>query len=307
MNIIFMGTPEYSVPTLNALVEAGHTIECVVAQPDKPKGRGKRLVSPATVIRAKELGIPTKQPRAVRRGPFVEWMKQSKADVAVVIAYGRILIPDLLNAPRLGCVNAHASLLPAYRGAAPIHWAVINGEKETGVCIMQMDEGMDTGDVLLEESIPILPTDTTPVLWEKLSQLSAKLIVEALEKLENLTPKPQNNDMASYAPLLEKSLGNIDWTWSAERLHNLVRGVQPWPGAYTQFRGQLLKVWETEPCEGQGVPGTVIEASTFPVIATGTGALRLLSIQRAGKKRMSADTLIHGLRLSVGEQLGNQE
>ena len=302
-----MGTPEYSVPTLNALVEAGHTIECVVAQPDKPKGRGKRLVSPATVIRAKELGIPTKQPRAVRRGPFVEWMKQSKADVAVVIAYGRILIPDLLNAPRLGCINAHASLLPAYRGAAPIHWAVINGEKETGVCIMQMDEGMDTGDVLLEESIPILPTDTTPVLWEKLSQLSAKLIVETLEKLENLSPKPQDNDMASYAPLLEKSLGNIDWTWSAERLHNLVRGVQPWPGAYTQFRGQLLKVWETEPCEGQGLPGTVIEASTFPVIATGSGALRLLSIQRAGKKRMSADTLIHGLRLSVGEQLGIQE
>ena len=307
MNIIFMGTPEYSVPTLNALVKAGHTIECVVAQPDKPKGRGKQMMSPATIIRARELGIPTKQPRAVRRGPFVEWMKTSEADVAVVIAYGRILIPELLSAPRLGCINAHASLLPAYRGAAPIHWAIINGESETGVCIMQMDEGMDTGDVLLQESLPIHPTDTTPILWDKLAQLSAKLTVEALEKLEHLVPVPQNHSHASYAPLLEKSLGQMDWTWSAERLHNLVRGVQPWPGAFTHLRGKLLKIWETEPCEGQGIPGTVLEASINPIIATGSGALKLINIQRPGKKRMSASSLIHGQKLSVGERLGNQE
>lgn len=307
MNIIFMGTPDYSVPTLNALVEAGHTIVCVVAQPDKPKGRGKQMVSPATVIRARELGIPTRQPRAVRQGPFVEWMKQSNADIAVVIAYGRILIPDLLNAPRLGCINAHASILPAYRGAAPIHWAVINGETETGVCIMQMDEGMDTGAVLCQESIPIHPTDTTPSLWEKLSHLSAKLIVQTLENIDSLKPIPQDNSKATYAPMLEKSLGQIDWRWSATRLHNLIRGVQPWPGACTELRGELLKIWETEVCEGQGEAGVVLDASKFPVIATGNGALRLIDIQRAGKKRMSADTLVHGLRLSVGEKLGHQE
>lgn len=302
-----MGTPEYSVPTLDALIEAGHTIECVVAQPDKPKGRGKKMVSPATILRARELGIPTRQPRAVRRGPFVKWMTQTDADIAVVIAYGRILIPDLLNAPRLGCINAHASLLPAYRGAAPIHWAVINGETETGVCIMQMDEGMDTGDVLLSESIPIQADDTTPILWEKLSHLSAKLTVEALDRIDALTPQPQDHDQATYAPLLKKDLGQIDWSSTSSQLNNLIRGVQPWPGAYTFFRGKLLKVWEAEPCEGSGEPGVVLEASRFPVVGTGAGALRLLSIQRAGKKRMSADSLIHGQRLTVGERLGQQE
>lgn len=307
MKIIFMGTPEYSVPTLEALVSAGHEILCVVAQPDRPKGRGKKLVSPATILKAKELGIPTRQPRAVRRGPFVEWMKESNADIAVVVAYGRILIPELLSAPKYGCINAHASLLPAYRGAAPIHWAIINGEAETGVCIMQMDEGMDTGDVLLEERVPIESNHTTPVLWEQLSQLSATLIVKAVEKLHSLDPTPQDPALASHAPMLTKSMGEIDWNQSTQRIHNLIRGAQPWPGGYTTFRGDLLKVWSAEPCSGHGRPGHIIDNNKNPVVATGDGALRLLEIQRPSQKRMSASSLIHGLRLALNEQLGKTE
>jgi methionyl-tRNA formyltransferase len=172
---------------------------------------------------------------------------------------------------------------------------------------MQMDEGMDTGDVLLEEKISIGDMDTTPVIWERLSKLSAKLTVQALERIDVLKPVKQDHTIATYAPLLEKGLGQMNWAWSAQRLHNLVRGTQPWPGAHTSFRGDLLKIWETEPCNGSGPPGVVIEADRFPVVATGNGALRLLSIQRAGKKRMSADTLIHGQRLAVGEKLGPQE
>ena len=245
---------------MNALVEAGHTIECVVAQPDKPKGRGKQLVSPATIIRARELGIPTKQPRAVRRGPFVEWMTQSKADVAVVIAYGRILIPELLNAPRLGCINAHASLLPAYRGAAPIHWAVINGETETGVCIMQMDEGMDTGDVLHQESIPINPTDTTPILWGKAVSPQRKTHHRGPRKLEQLTPQhPRTTAMPAMRRFSKSHWGRL--TGHGLQTESTISQGEGFSlgrvDVHALFR-QLLKIWETEPREGQG---TLVQSS----------------------------------------------
>ena len=241
MRIIFMGTPDFAVPSLNALVEAGHDVICVVAQPDKPKGRGKKLVSPPTIERARELGIPTKQPRRVRRGPFVEWMQGAQVDLAVVVAYGRILRQNLLNAPKRGCINVHASLLPKYRGAAPIHWAVINGEKKTGVCTMQMDVGMDTGDVLLSRETEIGPEETTGQLWERLANIGASTLIETLNSLDSITPKPQDHNLATHAPMLQKSDGCIDWTQDAQTILNRVRGVTPFPGAWTIFRGE--KKW----------------------------------------------------------------
>lgn len=307
MKVVFMGTPDFAVPTLNAIVNAGHDVICVVAQPDKPKGRGKKLVSPPTIERARELGLPTKQPRAVRRGPFVEWMKTCGADVAVVIAYGRILVSDLLEAPRLGCINVHASLLPKYRGAAPIHWAIIEGETKTGVCTMQMDEGMDTGDVLLRSETHISPDETTAELWDRLANMGAELLVETLEKLDSITPTPQDHENATHAPLIQKSLGYMDWNQSASRLHNLVRGCVSWPVAQCIFRDKTLKVWKTNvvSLESDAPAGTVVAIKPHPVVSTGNGCLELLEIQLPGKKRCDASALVNGFQLKVGERLSS--
>lgn len=309
MKIIFMGTPDFAVPSLNALADAGHDIICVVAQPDKPKGRGKKLVSPPTIQRARGLGLPTKQPRAVRRGPFVEWMKNSGADLAVVIAYGRILIPDLLEAPKLGCINVHASLLPKYRGAAPIHWAIINGETETGICTMQMDEGMDTGDILLERKLSIKEDETTAKLWDRLAEFGAKTLIETLENLEQITPKKQEHEQATYAPLITKNVGKIDWNQSSETIHNLVRGCVSWPVAHTKLRDKALKVWKTRICcDGKkGAPGEIVSLRPFPCVATENGCVELLEIQMPSKRRASADCLVNGFGLQLGEFLGEPQ
>ena len=212
MKVVFMGTPDFAVPSLNALIRAGHDIICVVAQPDKPKGRGKKLQPPPTIVRAKELGIPTKQPKAVRRGPFVEWMTTTSFDVAVVVAYGRILIPALLNAPKKGCINVHASLLPKYRGAAPVHWAIYNGDTTTGVSIMQMAEGMDTGDVLLSKEMPIGANETISDIWMPLAHLGAEALIETIENLDQITPTPQIHSDATHARILKKEDGMLNWT-----------------------------------------------------------------------------------------------
>ena len=305
MKVIFMGTPDFAVPTLNAIVEAGHEVLCVVAQPDKPKGRGKQLVSPPTIERARELGLPTRQPKAVRSGPFVEWMKNADADVAVVIAYGRILISDLLQAPKYGCINVHASLLPKYRGAAPIHWAIIDGESLTGVCTMQMDEGMDTGDVLLRQEVAILENETTAELWDRLANEGAELLVKTLEQYHKITPTPQPEEGISYAPLITKDLGKIDWNKSALEIHNLIRGCVSWPVGYCQFRNGTMKIWKSQivPSEEDLPPGTVVRLKPLPCIATGDGWLELHEIQLPNKKRSSADSLIHGFQLTMGEML----
>lgn len=304
MRIVFMGTPDFAVPCLNALVKAGHDILCVVAQPDKPKGRGKKLVSPPTIVRARELGIPTKQPKRVRKGPFVEWVQQANADLAVVVAYGRILKKNLLEAPKYGCINVHASLLPKYRGAAPIHWAVINGEKKTGVCTMKMDVGMDTGDILLMRETDIDPQETTGILWHRLSNMGAELLITTIEKLDSITSIKQHDDQATYAPMLEKSDGIIDWNQSAVDICNRIRGVNPNPGAHTIFREKPLKIWSASSVEGSGVPGAVLVAKKKVIIATGSGAILLKEVQLPGKKRGPAQNLINGARISVGEQLG---
>ena len=276
MKVVFMGTPDFAVPTLNAIVEAGHEVLCVVAQPDKPKGRGKKMVSPPTIERARELGLQTRQPRAVRRGPFVEWIKQCGADVAVVIAYGRILVSDILNAPKLGCINVHASLLPKYRGAAPIHWAIIEGESTTGVCTMQMDEGMDTGDVLLRKETSIPESETTAELWDRLASMGAELLVQTLDRLDSISATPQDHSQATYAPLIQKSLGHIDWHQSASQLHNLIRGCVSWPVAQCGFRDKTLKIWKAQISDIQSAtpPGTVIQVKPHPIINTGNGSLR---------------------------------
>lgn len=307
MKVVFMGTPDFAVPTLNAIVAAGHDVICVVAQPDKPKGRGKKLVSPPTIERARELGLPTKQPRAVRRGPFVEWMETCGADVAVVIAYGRILVSDLLKAPRLGCINVHASLLPKYRGAAPIHWAIIEGETKTGVCTMQMDEGMDTGDVLLTRETTIPENETTAELWDRLANMGAELLVETLDNLDTILPTPQDHDNATHAPLIQKSLGHIDWSKSAQQLHNLVRGCVSWPVAQCRFRDKTLKIWKTNisSLQSEEPSGTVVAVKPHPVISTGDGCIELLEIQLPGKKRCDASALVNGFQLKTGERLSS--
>ncbi len=305
MKVVFMGTPDFAVPTLDALVEAGHEVVCVVAQPDRPKGRGKKLQSPPTVERARALSIPTRQPRAVRSGPFVEWfVNEMDADVGVVVAYGRILIPALLNAPRRGCINAHASLLPKYRGAAPIQWALIEGEAETGVCTMQMDEGLDTGDVLLEYRTPVDPDEVGPELWERLSHAGAALVVETLAQLDTLVPVPQDHERHTLAPLLKKEDGVLDWTQDARKLHNRVRGINPWPGGQAKFREAPLKVHRTRVLEdsGQhGAPGEIVEAGERLVVACGAGLLEVIEAQLPGKPRRSGRDVVNGARVVVGE------
>jgi methionyl-tRNA formyltransferase len=302
--VIFMGTPDFALPTLDALIEAGHELIAVVAQPDKPAGRGKKLRAPATVIRARELGIETKQPRALRRGPFPEWMEACGADVAVVVAYGRILTPRLLAAPKKGCINVHASLLPKLRGAAPIHWAVIRGHTESGVSTMQMDEGLDTGDVLLEARTAIGPEETAGALWDRLATMGGKLAVETLAGLGAIEPRPQDHAAHSLAPLMTKADGRLDWGEAATALHNRVRGTFPWPGASTTFRGGPLKVKAARVAQGSGEPGTVIEAGPRLVVAAGEGALELLEAQLPGKRAQSGSDLVNGARVVVGEVFG---
>jgi methionyl-tRNA formyltransferase len=303
MRVIFMGTPDFAVPVLDALADAGHEILAVVAQPDKPRGRGKKLQSPATVLRARELGLPVKQPRAVRSGPFVEWMTAVGADVAVVVAYGRILIPALLDAPRHGCINVHASLLPRYRGAAPIQWAVVRGESQTGVCTMQMAEGLDTGDVLLECETPIGPNETAGELFERLAPLGAALAVETLDKLTTLTPQPQDHAQHTLAPLISKADARVDWQAPAQSIHDMVRGFHPWPVAHTSLAGEVLKVHRAQVVDGLGEAGTVIEAGGRVVVACGTGALELMEVQLPGKRAMSGRDLVNSGRIAVGQSL----
>lgn len=228
------------------------------------------------------------------------------ADVAVVVAYGRILIPALLKAPRLGCINVHASLLPKYRGAAPIQWAIVNGEDETGVCTQQMAEGLDTGDVLLEARTPIGPDDTGPDLWARLSQMGADLIVETLAHLDTLTPSVQDDGLATHARPLTKEDGVVDWTWPAQRVHDRVRGTNPWPSGQTRFRGDTLKLHRTRVVAGEvvGRPGELVTVGKRVVVAAGEGGVELLEVQAPGKKRQAATDWANGARVQAGDQLG---
>ncbi len=315
MKIVFMGTPDFAVGALKALLAAGHEITAVVTQPDKAKGRsGKLSFSPVKEC-ALEAGIPVLQPVRIKRTEAVEELKKYEADVFVVAAFGQILSKEILDMPRYGCLNIHASLLPKYRGSSPIQWAVINGEEKTGVTIQQMNEGIDTGDVLYRKEIYLDKKETGESLFARLSVLGAEAITEALSLLEKgeLTAVPQKEEDATYTVMLSKAMGEIDWNKSAEEIERLVRGLNSWPSAYTFFEGKQLKIWEADTGIGsleekdlKGIkPGTVvaIEKNRFAV-ACETEVLWINSLQLEGKKRMCTHDFLLGNAMQTGMILG---
>ena len=308
MRIVFMGTPDFSVPALEALVEGGHEVVAAITQPDKPKGRGKAVLMTPVKEKAMELGIPVYQPVKVREPEFVEKLRQMEPDAIVVVAFGQILPKSILEIPRYGCVNIHASLLPKYRGAAPIQWAVIDGERESGVTTMFMNEGLDTGDMLEKEAVTLDPKETGGSLHDKLSAIGGRLILSTLKGLEDGTLKgtPQTDEGTCYAKMLKKSLGDIDWTMDATAIERLIRGLNPWPSAYTCLHGKTLKIWDGDVLEREyGVePGTVAEvAKDRLVVQTGQGSLAIRSLQLEGKKRMDAGDFLRGYAVEAGTRL----
>jgi methionyl-tRNA formyltransferase len=306
VRVVFFGTPEFAVPTLEALVEAGHEVALVVAQPDKPAGRGQQLTAPPVARRAAALGLPLAQPLAIKTGAFPERLEALKADVAVVIAYGRILTRRLLDAPRLGCVNVHASLLPRWRGAAPIQAAVLAGDAVTGVCTQRMEEGLDTGPVYVEKATPIGPHETAGALHDRLAVLSAACALETLPLLGHVTPRPQDEALATYAGKIGKDDGLIAWDAPAVVSDRRVRAMTPWPGGQVAHQGTQdggrLKLLEVRPVDGHGRPGTVLSTSPL-VVACGVGALELVRVQAPGRKPVRGTDLANGLRLQPGDTL----
>lgn len=307
---VFFGTPAFAVPCLDALVEVAEVV-AVVCQPDKPKGRGLTLTPPPVKVRAGELGIPVTQPTKLRTGEFAEWLRQQNVDVALVVAYGRILPADVLAAPRLGCVNVHASLLPKYRGAAPITWAVVHGEKTTGVTLMQMDVGMDTGAMLEQFTMDVGPDETAGEVGERLSVVGARAVLEGLPKYVagRYTPEVQDESKATpLAPMLKKEDGRIVWEKSAQQVHDHVRGMSPWPGATTTLNGKLIKVQSTRIADftkKDAPAGTVLLADkTRVIVATGEGAVELVTVQLEGKKPMAAAQWHLGRGVNEGDKLG---
>ena len=307
MKIIFMGTPDFAVGTLRSLAEAGHEITLVVSQPDKPKGRGHAMVPTPVKVVAEELGIPVFQPVKIREAKDV--LEKTEADVCVVAAFGQIIPASILHMKKYGCINVHASLLPRYRGAAPIQWAVIDGEKESGVTIMQMDEGLDTGDMLAKAIVPLDEKETGGSLFDKLSEAGGRLCVETLAKLEKgeIIPEKQGESPTAYASMLDKKMGNIDWNKSAVVIERLVRGLNPWPSAYTHLDGKTLKIWACDvlpQSASKGESGEILEVTKDAIhVQTGDGILVLREIQLAGKARMDAGAFLRGYKVVPGTVL----
>ena len=264
MKIVYMGTPDFAVGPLEAMVEAGYEITAVVTQPDKPKGRSDKLIPSPVKECALRYGIPVLTPKKIKAPEAVEELKKYEADLFVVAAFGQILSEEILTMPRLGCINIHASLLPKYRGAAPIQWSIIDGEKETGITIMQMDKGLDTGDILFQKVVPILDTDTGESLFDKLAEVGARFLVEVLPDIEagNIHPIKQDEEKSTYAKMLSKAIGEIDWSKAADTIEHLVRGLNSWPSAYTRLNGKQLKLWQSHVVLGiDKEPGTVCEVT----------------------------------------------
>lgn len=309
MRVIFMGTPDFSVGTLEALIQAGHQVVLAVTQPDKPKGRGGKMQFPPVKETALEHGIPVFQPRKVREPENIEELRKYQADVIVVVAFGQILPREILELTPYGCINVHASLLPSYRGAAPIQWAVINGETVSGVTTMQMDEGLDTGDMLLKTEVPLEPKETGGSLHDKLAAAGASLCVRTLKALEEgaVTPKKQGESPTAYASMLKKEMGEICWKDPAISIERLIRGLNPWPSAYTGWQDKTMKIWEAEVLEEDGgqEPGTVVRVDKDGfLVQTGKGLLKVTALQIPGKKRMEADAFLRGYAMEPGEKLG---
>jgi methionyl-tRNA formyltransferase len=310
MRIVFCGTPDFAVPTLKGLAaEAGFTIEAVITQPDRPRGRGKEVAASAVKEAALEAGLYVYQPEKIKSDSAFDFFKRLVPDVVVIIAYGQIVPPRLIEIPRLGWINLHASLLPKYRGAAPINWAILNGETRTGLTTMQIDAGLDSGPVLLQKVLDVGAEEAAPEVTQRMSEAGAPLVVETLRKLERgeILPVPQDHAQATFAPLLKKEHGRIDWSQNARRIYDRIRGLQPWPGAYTSFRGQLCHVWGKPAGSPGDVPppdslGLIMQEGSQLYVWCGENThLRLDEIQMEGRKRLSARDFANGARLQPGD------
>ncbi|MFB9151438.1 methionyl-tRNA formyltransferase [Roseovarius ramblicola] len=301
MRVIFMGTPEFSVPVLDALVGAGHEVVAVYCQPPRPAGRGRKDRPGPVQARAEMLGLPVRHPVSLKEAAEQAAFAAHKADVAVVVAYGLILPQAVLDAPRAGCLNIHASLLPRWRGAAPIQRAIMAGDAETGVCIMQMEAGLDTGPVLMREAVTIGVEETAGGLHDRLSALGARLIVEALGQLNDLVPEPQSETGVTYAAKIDKAEARLDWGLPAQEVDRLIRGLSPFPGAWCMAGGARVKLLASRLAEGQGAPGVVLD--DVATVACGQGAVRLLRLQRAGRAAQDADEFLRGMALAPGMRL----
>ena len=305
MRLIFLGTPAFAVPTLERIVAAGHQVLTVVTQPDRPRGRGQHPAPPPVKETALRLGLPVYQPERVRRPEAVEHLRDLAPEAMVVVGYGQIIPQSVIDLAPLGIINVHASLLPKYRGAGPIQWAIINGETRTGVTTMRIDAGLDTGDMLLKSETEIGADETAVELGQRLALMGADLLVKTLDGLAHgvITPQPQNSAEATLAPLLKKEDGVIDWSQPAAAIHNRVRGLQPWPGASTSFRGQALHIWRSRVRTGQAAPSRFVSLKP-PVVGCGANSLELVEVQMEGRKRMSAADFANGQRLTDNDRLG---
>jgi methionyl-tRNA formyltransferase len=311
MKVVFMGTPDFSVPTLQELIDSEHEVVAVVTKPDKPKGRGNKVLFTPVKEVAINNNINVYQPQKLSEEDFVANMEKINPDVIVVIAFGKILPKRILDLPKYGCINVHASLLPKYRGAGPIQWSLINGESETGITTMFMDVGLDTGDMLLKETVKIEDTDTGGSLHDKLSVVGAKLLIKTLKEVQNnnIVREKQDSEKSTYAPMLEKSMGNIDWDKEAREIELLVRGLNPWPSAYTYLQNKILKIWSATVIEDKykGNSGEIVDILKDGfVIKCKNNSLLLKEVQLQGKKRMTADAFLRGHNLEIGEVLGRR-
>jgi methionyl-tRNA formyltransferase len=306
LRLVFLGTPAFAVPTLERIVAAGHQVLSVVTQPDRPRGRGRQLSAPPVKEAALRLGLPVFQPERVRRPEAVEHLHALELDAMVVVGYGQIIPQKVIDLAPKGIINVHASLLPKYRGAAPIQWSIANGETRTGVTTMRIDAGLDTGDMLLKAETEIGPDETAIELSDRLAVMGADLLVETLANLDSITPRKQDPAQATHAPILKKEDGAIDWTLPAQAVHNRVRGLQPWPGVYTTFRGHTLNIWKSLvrladlPPAG---PGRIAGIKPL-LVACGEGLLELQEVQIEGRKRICAADFANGQRLTQNEFLG---
>ena len=306
MRIVFMGTPDFAVPSLQALIDAGHDVCAVYTQPDKPQGRKQILTAPPVKTLALEHDIPVFQPNTLKNEDEQARLRELAPEVIIVVAYGKLLPKAVLDIPPHGCINVHGSLLPRWRGAAPIQWAVIAGDEMAGVTTMQMAEGLDTGDMLLTYETKVGEKETAGELFDRLAQSGAELLTQTLVKLDEITPRPQDDAQSCYAHMLDKQMAVIDWSKSAHEIDCLIRGLNPWPIALTTLSGERLKVFAAEKAAGNGEPGTVLEADPKKglTVACGEGALKLIEIQLGGGKRMKATDFLRGHSLEVGVKLG---
>lgn len=312
MRIVFMGTPDLSVPALEAVFDAGHEVIAVVTQPDKPKGRGKAVLMTPVKEKAISLGIPVYQPVKARDEAFVQILRDLNPDVMVVIAFGQILPESILEIPAYGCINIHVSLLPKYRGASPLQWAVLDGETESGVTTMMMDAGIDTGDILDQKVIPLDPKETYGSIYDKLSMAGGALIVSTLEKIEKgtIVRTPQKDEEATHTKKITKAMGDIDWTMEATIIERLIRGLNPWPSAYTTWNGKTIKLWDADVLEEEypGICGQIVKVDKNSLLVkTGKGTLALKELQLEGKKRMDTPAFLRGCQMEEGTILKRSE